>query len=201
MLKTHTHTISGQMGRIILQGMEEIMGRQGVDSVLQEARLAPVDAANRISRQYICGIQKTLEQKYGKRSGWGLALQSGRASVKYGLREWGPELGLMEMKFRLLPMRSRLREGLRLLAKAYSEEAGEQVEIEEDEHTFRWIVSDCSVCCGRKASEPVCHMTVGVLQEFLYWASGGKTFPVVEKECAATGAPACVFVVNKQPME
>ena len=43
-------------------------------------------------------------------------------------------------------------------------------------------------CAGSdKAYDPVCHLAVGLLQEALYWVSGGKVFNVEEKTCIAAG--------------
>jgi predicted hydrocarbon binding protein len=41
---------------------------------------------------------------------------------------------------------------------------------------------------------------VGLLQESLYWLSGGKIFNVEETECIARGDPACTILIEKQPI-
>jgi len=56
------------------------------------------------------------------------------------------------------------------------------------------------VCWGRKSDKAVCHAATGLLQEGLRWVSGGKEFRVDEVACIATGDPACVFHVYKEPI-
>ena len=46
----------------------------------------------------------------------------------------------------------------------------------------------------------ICYGAVGILQEGLRWASGGKDFKVEEVECQAMGADNCVFHIYKEPL-
>jgi predicted hydrocarbon binding protein len=43
-------------------------------------------------------------------------------------------------------------------------------------------------------------MAVGLLQESLYWMSGGKFFSVEETRCIACGDSECNIVIEKLPM-
>ncbi len=199
---------SNQMGRIILQGMEEVMGEGGVRNILDQARLSdrlvvppPDDPEFCIPYADISQIQQTLEQLYGPLGGRGLALRSGRASFRYGLKAFGETAGLMELNYRLLPPKSKLKVGAGSLADLLGQISDQHVQMHEDEKSIYWTVQRCPLCWGRHADGPVCHLQVGFLQEFLYWASGGKFYDVMESECAAAGAPACLFRIDKQALE
>ena len=48
---------------------------------------------------------------YGPRGGRGLALRAGRACFKYGLKEFGPVLGIADLTFRLLPFKYETQSG------------------------------------------------------------------------------------------
>ena len=107
-----------RMGRIILQGMEEIIGRNGVHAVLNLAALSeyienypPAVSDRTLPFKLVSDLHVALEQAYGPRGGRGLALRIGRATFAYGLREYGSQLGLTEMAFRLLPLPTKLRVG------------------------------------------------------------------------------------------
>jgi predicted hydrocarbon binding protein len=43
-------------------------------------------------------------------------------------------------------------------------------------------------------------MAVGLLQESLYWLSGGKIFNVEETHCIARGDKACTIVIDRTPI-
>jgi predicted hydrocarbon binding protein len=57
------------------------------------------------------------------------------------------------------------------------------------------------VCWKRRADLPVCHLAVGLIQEALYWATGGKWFSVEETTCIAKGDPVCTIMIDKRPMD
>ena len=193
-----------KMGRIILLGMEEVIGRGGMDAVLSLASLGDLasSAANErmFSFETLSKLQQVLEQVYGPRGGRGLALRSGRACFKYGIKEYGSMLGLTEMAFRLLPLPTKLHTGARSFADLFNKHTDQQVRVEETETQFFWHIERCPRCWERKAEEPVCHLAVGLLQEALYWLSGGKVFSVEETACHACGDDHCIITIQKTPL-
>jgi predicted hydrocarbon binding protein len=196
-----------KMGYIILRGMEEVMGRNGMDAVLRLALLdsfiqdyPPAHAEPAFSFETISRLQSTLEQAYGPRGGRGLALRTGRACFKYGLKEYGSILGLTEVAFRLLPLSTKLHAGAKAFADLFNKHTDQRVRIEEKENQILWHIDQCPLCWKRRAEEPVCHLAVGLLQESLYWLSGGKIFNVEETTCIARGDPTCTLVIDKAPM-
>ena len=195
-----------KMGRIILLGMEEVMGLNGVDTVL---RLSPFEnliqdpsqlaADHPFSFETMSLLQSTLEQVYGPHGGRGLALRIGRACFKHGLKEYGHMLGLTEMAFRLLSLPVKLRIGAKTFADLFNKHTDQRVRVEEKENKIFWHIERCPVCWERKAEEPICHLAVGLLQESLYWLSGGKIFNVEETACIAKGDAVCTIVIDQIP--
>lgn len=196
-----------KMGKIIFQGMEEVIGRSGVDSILQ---LASLDAliqerpAGRSDKTFpfetVSLLQSALEQKFGPRGGRGLALRAGRATFKYGIKEYGSMLGLTEMAFRLLPLSTKLHTGAKTFADLFNKHTDQKVRVEEAENKVLWHIERCPLCWERQSSEPVCHLAVGLLQEALYWLSGGKVFNVEETSCIARGDKACTITIDTIPL-
>jgi len=196
-----------KMGKIILLGMEEVMGVNGVDALL---RLAPlenfvqnspqVNAEHAFSFETVSLLQSTLEQAYGPRGGRGLALRVGRACFKYGLKEYGSMLGLTEIAFRLLPLPTKLRTGAKTFADLFNKHTDQKVRVEEKDNKIFWHIERCPLCWERKAEEPICHLAVGLLQEALYWVSGGKVFNVEETACIARGDAVCTIVIDQTPL-
>ena len=196
-----------KMGRIILQAMEEVMGRAGVHTILNLAsypQLLEINSSPSADLAFpfeaVSALNVALEQAYGPRGGRGLALRIGRATFVYGLREYGPQLGLMETAFRLLPLSTKLHVGARSFADLFNQHTDQVVRIEETEEHIFWHIERCPLCWGRQTEEPVCHLAVGLLQESLYWVSGGKIFNVEETRCIARGDPACTIRIEKTPI-
>jgi predicted hydrocarbon binding protein len=197
-----------KMGRIILQAMEEVIGHIGVNAVLNLANLSsrinnyPPDNLDRAFRfDELSQIQIALESLYGPRGGRGVALRTGRACFKYGLREFGPLLGVTDLAFRLLPADSKLRVGADIFVDAFNKFSDQVVRVVEEPEHFLWYIDCCPICWKRRTEVPVCHLAVGILQEALYWASNGKVFHVEETACIAMGDSTCTIAIEKQPLD
>ena len=191
----------------MLLGMEEVMGISRVDAIL---RLSPlensiqdflqVNTGHSISFKSVSHLQSMLEQEYGPRGGRGLALRIGRACFKYGLKEYGSMLGLTEMAFRLLSLPVKLHIGAKAFADLFNKHTDQRVSVEEKDNKIFWHIERCPLCWERKAKEPICHLAVGLLQESLYWLSGGKIFNVEETACIAKGDTVCTIVIDQTPL-
>jgi len=197
-----------KMGRIILLAMEEIMGRNGVNAVLNLAKLRrlinnypPNNFDRQFSFEEVGAIQQALEEMYGPRGGRGLALRAGRACFKYGLKEFGPVLGIADLAFRLLPLNMKLKVGAEVFADTFNKYTDQRVRLSDDEDQVFWHNERCPICWGRKSDIPCCHLAVGIIQESLYWVSGGKNFSVQETACIARGDELCTIVIDKKPLD
>ncbi len=196
-----------RMGRIILHSMEEVMGRNGVNALLKLAsqnslieNYPPDDTKPGFSFSTVGALGGTLEQAYGPHGGRGLALRIGRACFNNGVRQYSSQMGITETAFRLLPLSAKLSAGAGALAELFNTITDQRVRIEENGKRLLWHIERCPLCWGRHAHEPVCHLAVGLLQEALYWLSGGKIFNVEEQTCIATGDTSCTIVIDQSPV-
>ena len=195
------------MGRIIFLAMEDVLGRSGLNTVLNHIGLAGMIEnipPNNFDRQFrfevLGNTMEGMERYFGPRAGRGLALRSGRACFMYGLREFGPLFGIQDMAFRLLPLSTKLEKGAQLFAQVFNRFSDQQVRLEETGDKLLWHIDRCPVCWQRETDDPCCHLAVGILQEALYWIGGGKYFCVEETRCIAQGASACTVEIDKQPL-
>jgi len=197
-----------KMVRIVLLAMEEVMGRNGVNAVLNLAQLRhlvnsfpPNNFDRQVTFEELGAIMQSLDLMYGPRSGRGLALRAGRASFKYGLKEFGPVLGIADLAFRLLPLPMKLKVGADVFGETLNKFSDQVVRLSETEDQFIWQNVRCPLCWGRHSETPCCFLAVGILQEALYWVSGGKYFEVNETTCVACGDEVCTIVIEKKPLD
>jgi predicted hydrocarbon binding protein len=197
-----------KLGRIVLIALEEVMGRNGVNAVLNLAGLQhlinnypPNNFDRAFSFEELSALLKALEDLYGPRGGRGLAMRAGRAAFKFGIKEFGPILGIGDLAFRIMPMGMKLKVGFEVFAETFNKFTDQIVRLGEDEKTYHWIIERCPMCWGRKADSPVGALAAGILQEGLYWVSGGKNFHVEEVECVACGASQGRFLIEKGPLD
>ena len=205
-MTSKTYFYPQKMGRAILLGLEEVMGKQAVEEAFRPNGLENISQNPRqiindqiFSFETVSAIQSSLEQTYGPLGGRGVALQTGRASFKYVRNEYGSMLGLADPAFRILPMKQKLKIGIQKIADLFNNHTDQVVWVEEKEKSLFWHIDRCPVCWGRKESEPVCHLAVGLLQEAMTWLSGGKVFQVEESACAAFGDKSCTIFINTVP--
>jgi len=207
MINTVHYHYPNRMGRIILLSMEEVMGRNGVNAVLNLAALSslaenypPDNTSLEFPFTTVSNLTEMLEQVYGPHGGRGLALRIGRACFNYGVRQYGTQMGLTEMAFRLLPLPTKVHAGAKAFAELFNRFTDQQVRVEEEDGKLLWLIERCPLCWDRKAHDPVCHLAVGLIQEALYWLSGGKVFNVEEKTCIAMGDNVCTIEIDQIPI-
>ncbi len=201
------HLIDNQkkISQILLLGMEEVMGADQVNQLLQMVGFPPLKPGVnpsaldvQIAYQDLAGIRSSIETLYGPRSGRGLALRSGSESFKYGLRLFGQEAGLLEMSFRLQPTSAKIRTGLKSMASLIGWISQSTILLDEIKDTFIWQMDPCPLCWQEPTGGFTCPSLVGLLQEFLYWTSGGKRFQVRDKPASLSETPPrCVLLIDK----
>ncbi len=197
-----------KFGRILIKALEEVMGKNGLNAILNLAHLPHlIDnfPPDNLERQFdfsdFTAINQALEEMYGPRGGRGLALRAGRATFADALRNFGALAGVGDLAFKVLPLQAKLRIGIPAMAKIFSQLSDQHSTVQEHEHEFIYTIHRCPVCWGRKGlDKPVCFTAVGLLQEGLKWVSGGNEFRVNESKCAGMGHEACEFVIQKTPL-
>jgi len=201
---SNSYYYPNKMGRIVLLAMEEILGKNGITAILNHTELRlwiNNYPTNNLDKEFpfedLSRIQVGLEEIYGPRGGQGLALRIGQASFKYGLREFGSMNGISDIAFRLLPLPTKLSTGADIFADTFNKFTDQRVRIEESQEKIFWHIERCPVCWQRSTQRPCCNLAVGILQEALYWVSGGRFFNVEEITCIAQGDPTCTIMIDK----
>ncbi len=196
-----------KIARIYLMAMEEVMGRNALNAMLNMAGLShlidhyPPDNLHReFDFADYSALSGALEEMYGARGGRGLALRAGRASFAQGLRHFGALAGAGDLAFKVLPMTTKLKIGIPAMAKIFSQVSDQKSWVEETPTEYIYYMAPCPVCWGRRSEKPMCHAGAGLLQEGLRWVSGGHEFRVQEAKCVGCGDAACVLHVQKEPI-
>jgi hypothetical protein len=196
-----------KIARIYLLAMEEIMGKNGLNAVLNMAKLSnlidnypPDNLDKQFDFTEYSALNAALEEMYGPRGGRGLALRAGRASFARGLQSLGAMAGAGDLAFKVLPLGTKLKMGLPAMAGIFTHVSDQISRVEEKDDHFVYTIERCPVCWGRKTEKSVCYAAVGLLQEGLHWVSSGKEFRVDEIACHAVGDQSCAFTVYKEPI-
>jgi len=197
-----------KFARIYLEAMEEIMGKNGLNAILNLAGLAefignypPDNLEKAYDFAYYTALQVALEDMYGPRGGRGLALRAGRASFAEGLRGFGALAGVGDLAFKVLPLAAKLKIGLPAMANIITQFSDQISNVyEEGGDKYIYTLERCPMCWKRKADKPVCYAGQGLLQEGLRWVSGGHEFKVDMATCIAKGDDMGRYVIYKEPI-
>jgi hypothetical protein len=177
----------------LMEGGKEVFGPREADHLFMRLNGAPGAG--------ISGLHSLLQADYGQRGGQGAALRLGRASFRSAMPAWAGACGLSGTDFRLLPSPRRIRASLLALGVLLGDPFGAQISLAEDAACWTWRVNDCPACRGRVSGGPDCYLLAGVLQETLTWAGAGRVYRVRELECCAAGDAACLFQIDKKPLD
>lgn len=192
--------------RISLLALEDVMGKNGVNAILNLANLQElVDnyPPDNLDREFdfadFSSIMGALEELYGPRGGRGLALRAGRATFANALKNFGALAGVGDLAFKVLPLSTKMRIGLPAMAKIFSQTSDQLSTVQEKEDHYLYTIHRCPVCWGRHTDKPACFIANGLLQESLKWVSGGSEFKVSQITAKSTGDETCDFLIPKEP--
>ena len=200
------HFYTNMIVHYMLEAMEEIMGKNGLNAILNMAGLShlidnfpPIDLNKGFDFAEFSALCGALEDMYGRRGGRGLQLRAGRV----GFAKGGSMLGMAgvgDLAFKVLPLNAKLKIGLPAMAMVFTKFSDQKSSVKDCGEYYSYTMDPCPVCWGRTADRPICFAAKGLTEEALHWVSGGKKFRVEEIECTAMGAAACVLAIYKEPI-
>jgi predicted hydrocarbon binding protein len=127
---------------------------------------------------------------------WGLLFGQGGVESRPAARVLRPILNFLPPDRRVLTL-------LETFVREADQARGEALHTFcETDTTFEIVFNDCLACHSLRAlrtSEPICLTLVGTLEAVLKWGTG-RDYAVSETTCAACGAEACTFVIDKRPL-
>jgi hypothetical protein len=194
---------------ILLNALEEIMGRNGLNAVLNMGGLSdwiedpPTDNMEKseFDFSYMAALNEALEDMYGPRGGRGLQLRLGRVLFEEGLANFGALVGASDLAFKVLPLNAKLKAGLPAIAKVFDSLSDQTSYVTDPggDH-YLYHIARCSMCWEREVERPVCFIASGIIEEALRWLSGGRTFRVDEITCIGMGDEECKYAIYKEPL-
>lgn len=194
--------------RIILTSAEEVMGRQGVNAMLNMAHIPqfignypPDNMKKAFPFEGVGQLQQAIWDMYGNRGARVFAVRAGEQAFHEGLAQFGSVAAAAQVAMRVGSLEAKVKLGLEFFSKFFNTVSDQVVEVDEDDKHWVWRITRCPVCWGRHSDEPVCHLAIGVLQAALAWTTNDKKFRLLETECIAKGDDNCLILIEKVPVE
>jgi predicted hydrocarbon binding protein len=198
--------------RWMLNGVEEVFGRQALAELLTESQLQhlvghypeeSLQLSQSLVLQDYANLSTAIVNRYGL-AGKEDVTRVGRISAQPALKNQGKLMNFAARKaIRLLPMSSQIKTVLASIKsdveKVY-ETGGYSAGLKLEDRDSKWAYIDegCACCAGMTANHPICWLWSGTLEESLNWLTG-KEFKVEQVSCRAMDHAACVWEVDKRP--
>lgn len=192
--------------RIILESTEEIVGKNGVDALLNLAGLQqyigsypPDDMKKEFPFEHVGRLQKAYWDMYGARGARAFAIRAGEKTLDDGIERFGKVAGAARAALKIGSMERRMGIGLEFFAKFFNTVSDQEVSVSEDEEGWYWNIHACPMCTGRTSDDPVCHLAVGVLQGAIKnFVDPHKRFRITPTHCQAMGHEKGMIIIEKE---
>jgi predicted hydrocarbon binding protein len=190
--------IENKAFRVILLGVQEIVGENGLKSVLNYSGLTkyignipPNDSemtGPKTSDVY--KLNEGIEEIFGKRGARAILLQVGKKQARLGIDE-NPDIARAALSaMETMSERDRVKTVITFTADTASKQFNSETRVQEEGDDFLY---ETASWINRKSDTPLCHSTVGFLSGLVAWAVGGNDWKVQETRCVAMGDAMCVF--------
>ena len=196
-----TRRLPGRVLDQFVQALDSEMGRENLSIVLDKAGL-PTDWADPVrwgsitgntAAEAYAGLQKAMRTYYGRGARGFL--------IRVGGNLWGHLLDdaslVLKAQSKILlgmPVNARRKPAVELLAKLLGDQRGDMTVHTLD---LDLLLADhiSPSTLGQNESEHICFVTLGLLRECLYWATG-QEHDIEETACRASGDEICEFKVT-----
>jgi predicted hydrocarbon binding protein len=193
--------LSSRLAQLFVESTIQEVGADKLSAILADDHLSPsilartphgkLDGAE-AARLY-ASIQHALRLFYG-RGAHGILMRIG-ANMWTGMASQVAFLEKAELEIaRRLPVPARRRRMLNLVA-GYLREGGGAASVHTLDLDLLLVDQSAAATTGQTSAEPICFVTLGLIQGALLWATGHEV-DLEEITCKAAGAPACEFKVK-----
>ncbi|MBN1573625.1 MAG: 4-vinyl reductase [Deltaproteobacteria bacterium] len=198
--------VSNMTFRVMLLGINEIVGQNGLDVVLNFTGLTKYRNAIPPNNDLVedcwiseaTGLDKGIEEIFGGNGAAAILVQVGKKQAVWGLEENGEVAGQLKKTMDGKGDFERIKMILTITATIISAQMNTEVWIEEDDDAVYYCDKSATHCFNRTSILPVCFVTVGFLLGLVEWATGKNDWRVKETRCMALGEEYCAYRVSKR---
>ena len=193
-------TLSSRVLHHFVRALDSDLGRENLSTVLAKSGL-PSDWSDLAREEALtgttaaetyAGLQKAIRTYYG-RGARGILIRVGGTLWKHLLEDAPLVLKAQIKLLRGLPVHARRKPALELLARLLGDQRGNlTVHILDPDLLLADHTSPGTL--GQNESARICYVTLGLLRECLFWATG-QEHDIEETSCRANGEKACEFQI------
>lgn len=198
--------IESKAYRVILLGVIEIIGNNGLKSILNYSGLTKYadmipagdngKAGPKISE--VARLSEGIEEIYGKNGARAILLQVGRMQAKWGVDENPDIASSAKAAMSRMSESDRVKVILNYTADTITKQLNTRTWIEQEGDVYYYKDEAATHCFNRKSETPVCYTTAGFVCGLVAWAVGNNGWNVEETGCMAMGLPQCTYRIYRE---
>lgn len=202
------YTFPNAWGRMIFQSAESVLGAASLQTILNDTGMSnyakdypPDNMKRELTFEQIGSLFRIIHHTQGKSLHQAVSAVAGKDAIESGQERFGAIASAASAALKVGSPSSKVGIGLKFMARMVVALSDQIAEVEEADDHYLYHIHRCPYCWGwHNATEPVCWYVVSNLAASLQWALG-KQFNVTELKCAAMGHSACIFRIDKTPVE
>jgi len=197
--------ISNMTFRVVLLGIREIIGGNGLNTVLNYTKLSkyrdnlpPNDhEKNLCLASEVAAVDKGVVDIFGNNGAAAILFQVGRMQARWGLEENPDTASAARKIFSGMSEFDTAKTALELTSGVVAAETDCKAWVQADGQDLLYHIDENTHSFGVTSKTPICHVTSGFVTGILSWATGGERWIGREEACMAMGAPHCTHRVRK----
>lgn len=198
--------VSNMTFRVMLLGINEIVGQNGLDVVLNFTGLTKYRKTIPPNNELVescwiseaTGLDKGIEEIFGDNGAAAILVQVGKKQAAWGLEENKPVADQLKESMKGKDELEQIKMILTITAGIISTQMNTEVWIKEEDDAVYYCDKSATHCFNRVSSQPVCFVTVGFLAGLAEWATGSSSWRVEEIHCIALGDEYCSYRISKR---
>lgn len=198
--------VSNMTFRVMLLGIREMVGQNGLDVVLNFTGLTKYretlppnnDLVEDCRISEATELDKGVEEIFGGNGAAAILVQVGKKQAVWGLEENRAVADQLKETMEGKDDLERANMILTITAGIISAQMNTEVWIEQEGDALYYCDRGGTHCFNRVGSQPVCFVTVGFLAGLVEWATGRSDWEVKETKCIALGDEYCKYRVSKR---
>jgi predicted hydrocarbon binding protein len=209
---TDQMNIANGVMRASLEGIQDIVGENGLKSILNYSHLGkyidsfpPNNEELEIPLEDLHTLYLSLKELFGSRGASSIQLRVGRENARRALENRPAMAKSIKVATRLIPEKKKMNLVLQKFAEDVQKNIPSKsdtpyVDVKEEDDCFLLINKTNFESEDITSETSVCNVSVGMLQYIMEWVTG-HPHHVEEIECRAMGHPADVFRITKARKE
>ena len=198
--------VSNMTFRVMLLGINEMVGQNGLDVVLNFTGLTKYRDAIPPNNDLVencwiseaTGLDRGVEEIFGGNGAAAILVQVGKKQAVCGLEENKEVSEQVRESMEGKDDFERVKMILNITAGIISAQMNTEVWIEEKGEEVFYCDRGGTHCFDRTSTQPVCFATVGFLLGLVEWATGNNDWKVKETRCIALGHEYCVYRISRK---